>query len=62
MSQALDPVTRHHVRQAADALGDEFAGVFSQQTIERYISESLDLLGPQPGERLRARARAPLRS
>ena len=46
MSQALDPVTRHHVRQAADALGDEFAGVFSQQTIERYISESLDLLGP----------------
>ena len=46
MSQALDPVTQHHVRQAADALGDEFAGVFSRETIERYIAESLELLGP----------------
>ena len=46
MSQALDPVTQHHVRQAADALGDEFAGVFSRETIERYITESVDLLGP----------------
>jgi arsenate reductase len=41
----LDPVTQHHVQQAADALAREFAGVFSQQTIERYIAESLDLLG-----------------
>jgi len=41
----LDPVTQHHVRQAADALAAEFAGVFSRETIERYISESLDLLG-----------------
>lgn len=45
MSQALDPVTQHHVRQAAEALADEFAGVFSKKTIERYISESVDLLG-----------------
>jgi len=41
----LDPVTRHHVRLAAEALTDEFAGIFSQETIERYIAESLDLLG-----------------
>ena len=41
----LDPVTQHHIRQAADALADEFAGVFSRETIERYIAESLDLLG-----------------
>jgi len=41
----LDPVTRHHVRQAADALASEFAGVYSRETIERYIAESLDLLG-----------------
>ena len=41
----LDPVTQHHVRQAAEALTDEFAGVFSQETIERYIAESLNLLG-----------------
>ena len=45
MSQALDPVTQHHVRQAAEALADEFAGIFSKETIERYIGESLDLLG-----------------
>jgi arsenate reductase len=45
MPQILDPVTQHHVRQAAAALADEFAGVFSQETIERYIADSLDRLG-----------------
>ncbi len=47
MSQTLDPVTQHHVRQAAEALSGEFAGVVSEETIERYIAESLDLLGPR---------------
>jgi protein-tyrosine-phosphatase len=46
MSQMLDPVTQNHVRQAAEALADEFAGIFSKETIERYIAESVDLLGP----------------
>jgi protein-tyrosine-phosphatase len=41
----LDPVTQHHVRLAAEALTGEFAGIFSQETIERYIAESLELLG-----------------
>jgi protein-tyrosine-phosphatase len=45
MSQALDPVTQNHVRKAANALVDEFAGVFSRETIERYIGDSVDLLG-----------------
>ena len=45
MSQALDPVTQHHIDQAADRLAEEFAGVFSQKTIARYIAESRDLLG-----------------
>jgi arsenate reductase (thioredoxin) len=45
MAQILDPVTQHHVDQAAKALVAEFAGVFSEQTIARYIAESLDLLG-----------------
>ena len=45
MAQILDPLTQHHVRQAATSLADEFRGVFSQETIERYIAESLDLLG-----------------
>jgi arsenate reductase len=41
----LDPVTRHHVDQAAEALQREFEGVFSRETITRYIADSLDLLG-----------------
>jgi arsenate reductase len=45
MVKTLDPVTQEHVRRAAAALKDEFAGVFSAETIERYIGESLDLLG-----------------
>ena len=45
MRQALDPVTEHHIRQAADRLAEEFAGIFSQETIERYMTESTDLLG-----------------
>ncbi|MGZ4339878.1 MAG: arsenate reductase ArsC [Gaiellaceae bacterium] len=45
MSDTLDPVTQRHVHQAADRLKSEFAGVFSVETIERYIGESLDLLG-----------------
>jgi protein-tyrosine-phosphatase len=45
MAQILDPVTQHHVDQAAKALVAEFAGVFSEQTISRYIAESLELLG-----------------
>jgi arsenate reductase (thioredoxin) len=45
MSQALDPVTQHHIQQAAEALAEEFAGIYSEETIERYIGESLELLG-----------------
>src|SRR4051812_38056003 len=45
MSQAIDPVTQHHIDQAADRLADEFAGTFSQETIARYMAESQDLLG-----------------
>jgi arsenate reductase len=46
MSQVdvLDPVTRHHVEQAAEALHREFEGIFGQETIARYIVESTDLL------------------
>ncbi|MBA2460450.1 MAG: arsenate reductase ArsC [Actinobacteria bacterium] len=45
MSQALDPVTRHHIEQAAESLAREFAGIFSRGTIARYMAESTDLLG-----------------
>ena len=61
MPEMLDPVTQHHVDQAAERLGDEFAGIFSEETIDRYIAESVDLLGEREDQRLRAGARAPLR-
>jgi arsenate reductase (thioredoxin) len=45
VTHALDPVTQHHIDQAADRLAEEFAGIFSQETIARYMAESTDLLG-----------------
>ncbi len=45
MSETLDPVTRHHIHNAAEALKEEFSGIFSVETIERYIAESVDALG-----------------
>jgi arsenate reductase (thioredoxin) len=42
----LDPVTRRRVERELDELRLEFAGVFSAETIERYIAESIaDLSG-----------------
>jgi arsenate reductase (thioredoxin) len=43
--QILDPVTQRHINQAAERLKDEFAGIFSQEAIARYMAESTDLLG-----------------
>ena len=45
MPEILDPVTQRHVDQAAARLADEFKGIFSEETIARYIGESLDMLG-----------------
>jgi arsenate reductase (thioredoxin) len=45
MAELLDPLTRNHVRQAARQLKAEFAGIFSEETVERSIAESVDLLG-----------------
>jgi protein-tyrosine-phosphatase len=44
-AEVLDPVTRAHVERAAEALQREFEGVFSQETVARFIAESSDLLG-----------------
>jgi arsenate reductase len=43
--QVLDPVTRLHIERAAEALQREFEGVFSRETIVRFMAESVDLLG-----------------
>lgn len=45
MSQALDPITLRHVEKLTESLVDDFIGIFSKETIERYVSESVDLLG-----------------
>ena len=45
MPQALDPVTQQHIDRAAAGLADEFEGIFSRETIARYMAESQDLLG-----------------
>jgi arsenate reductase (thioredoxin) len=44
MSETLDPITRNQIRSAAEELHEEFAGIFSSETIARYIEESSDLL------------------
>jgi protein-tyrosine-phosphatase len=41
----LDPITRRHVEKATESLEGEFDGIFSRETIDRYIVDSLDQLG-----------------
>jgi arsenate reductase len=45
MTQAVDPVTQQRIDRAAERLADEFSGIFSKETIARYMEESTDLLG-----------------
>ena len=42
MRDVLDPATQYKIRTTAERLHDEFRGVFSAETIERYIAESTD--------------------
>jgi arsenate reductase (thioredoxin) len=41
MAVQLDPVTRGHVERGVASLAEEFQGVFSSETIQRYVDESL---------------------
>lgn len=41
MAQELDPITRGHLDRGIEGLVDEFRGIFSRETIERYVNESL---------------------
>ncbi len=38
-------MTQQHIERAAERLAEEFAGVFSKETISRYMAESSDMLG-----------------
>ena len=42
MPDVLDPITQYKIRNSAERLHDEFRGIFSTETIERYIIESTD--------------------
>jgi protein-tyrosine-phosphatase len=41
MAQELDPITQGHLDRGIEGLADEFRGIFSRETIERHVNESL---------------------
>jgi arsenate reductase len=41
MSVELDPITRGHLERGVEGLVDEFRGIFSRETIDLYVQESL---------------------
>jgi protein-tyrosine-phosphatase len=45
MPNVLDPLTRRHLERAAERLAVEFTGIFSRETIERYMVDSQERLG-----------------
>jgi arsenate reductase len=40
----VDVITRDHLNKGLDALAEEFEGVFSRETVERFMAESLEAL------------------
>ncbi|HYU61437.1 MAG TPA: hypothetical protein VEK39_11815, partial [Solirubrobacterales bacterium] len=44
MAVQIDSATREHLERGLDALSEEFRGVFSRETIERYIDMSMGKL------------------
>ena len=41
----IDVITRGHLVKGLESLSDEFSGIFTAETIERYMAESLEKLG-----------------
>jgi arsenate reductase len=46
--QPLDPVSRQSFARSIEALHQEFRGIYSLETIERYVKESIDQLSGAP--------------
>jgi arsenate reductase (thioredoxin) len=42
--QPMDPISRQTFARSIEALHEEFRGIFSLETIERYVNESIDRL------------------
>ena len=40
----VDVITRNHLNKGLESLSEEFAGVFSSETVERFMAESLEAL------------------
>ena len=41
MTQITDPITLRHVERSVHSLKEEFRGIFSEETVDRYVRESL---------------------
>jgi arsenate reductase len=41
----VDVITRNHLKKGLEGLEEEFAGIFSSETVERFMAESLEALG-----------------
>ena len=42
MTTQLEQATRDHIQRSVQVLADEFAGIFSRETIDAYVEESLE--------------------
>ena len=42
MTAQLEQATRNHIHRSVQVLADEFAGIFSRETIDAYVEESLE--------------------
>jgi arsenate reductase (thioredoxin) len=40
----VDVITRNHLEKGLESLSEEFEGIFSTETVERFMAESLDAL------------------
>lgn len=40
----VDVITRNHLKKGLESLEEEFAGIFSSETVERFMTESLEAL------------------
>jgi len=45
MATHFDPITQNRIRLEAERLHDEFRGVFSTETIEKFVSDAQRDLG-----------------
>jgi Protein-tyrosine-phosphatase-like, N-terminal domain len=42
--QPMDPISRQTFARSIEALAEKFRGIFSRETVERYVHESIDRL------------------